>query len=96
MSDEGKELAKKRRETVERIFADSKCNHGFRYAVYKGVKKNQHYTWLSCAAQNMKNEAIKIDKLENKYSKSMPAAKSCDFLSNFIKSIQNLLKVKNL
>ena len=25
--------------------------------MYKGVKKNQHYIWLICAAQNMKNIA---------------------------------------
>ena len=29
--------------------------------MYKGVKKNQHYTWLICAAQNMKNIVIKND-----------------------------------
>jgi len=58
LSDEGKEILQKRRETVERSFADSKCNHGFRYAMYKGVIKNQHYTWLSCAAQNMKNMGV--------------------------------------
>lgn len=59
ISTEGKELYKKRKEHVERSFADSKQNHGYRYAMYKGIKKNQHYTWLICAAQNMKNIAIK-------------------------------------
>lgn len=54
LSDKGKKLYKRRKETVERSFADSKQNHGFRYAMYKGVKKNQDYTWLTCAAQNMK------------------------------------------
>ena len=29
--------------------------------MYRGIKKNQHYTWLICAAQNMKNIAIKND-----------------------------------
>ena len=48
----------------ERSFADSKQNHGYRYAMYKCVKKNQHYTWLICAAQNMKNIAIKNDNVE--------------------------------
>ena len=46
LSKEGKELYQKRKEHVERSFADSKQNHGYRYAMYKGVKKNQHYTWL--------------------------------------------------
>ena len=53
ISEAGKELYKRRKEHVERSFADSKQNHGYRYAMYKGIKKNQHYTWLICAAQNI-------------------------------------------
>ena len=34
--------------------------------MYKGVKKNQHYTWLICAAQNMKNIAIKNNNVGKK------------------------------
>ena len=66
ISKEGKELYKRRKEHVERSFADSKQNHGYRYAMHKGVLKNQHYTWLICAAQNMKNIAIKNDKVGKK------------------------------
>ena len=66
LSDFGKELYQRRKEHVERSFADSKQNHGYRYAMYKGVKKNQHYTWLICAAQNMKNIAIKKEKYSEK------------------------------
>ena len=62
LSEEGKELYKRRKEHIERSFADSKQNHGYRYAMYKGVKKNQHYTWLICSAQNMKNIALKKTK----------------------------------
>ena len=39
LSKEGKELYQKRKKHVERSFADSKQNHGYRYAMYKGVKK---------------------------------------------------------
>ena len=39
LSKEGKELYQRRKEHVERSFADSKQNHGYRYAMYKGVKK---------------------------------------------------------
>lgn len=63
ISKEGKELYKLRKEKIERSFADSKQNHGYRYAMYKGIKKNQNYTWLICAAQNMKNIATKITKM---------------------------------
>ena len=64
LSDFGKELYQKRKEHVERSFADSKQNHGYRYAMYRGLKKNQNYTWLICAAQNMKNIAIKKSNTE--------------------------------
>lgn len=63
LSDRGKELYKQRKEKIERSFADSKNNHGYRYAMYRGVEKNQNYTWLICAAQNMKNIAIKKEKV---------------------------------
>lgn len=62
LSEKGKLLYKRRKETVERSFADSKQNHGYRYAMYKGVKKNQNYTWLICAAQNMKIIANRLIK----------------------------------
>ena len=64
LSDKGKELSKKRKTTVERSFGDSKQNHGYRYTLYKGVEKNQSYTHLICAAQNMKNIAIKQEKID--------------------------------
>ena len=66
LSEFGKELYSQRKEHIERSFADSKQNHGYRYAMYKGVQKNQHYTWLICAAQNMKNIAIKNDNVGKK------------------------------
>ena len=65
-SEEGKELYHFRKEKVERSFADSKQNHGYRYAMYKGIQKNQNYTWLICAAQNMKNIAIKNENVGKK------------------------------
>lgn len=66
LSEFGKKLYQRRKEHVERSFADSKQNHGYRYAMYKGVQKNQHYTWLICAAQNMKNISIKKEKVNGK------------------------------
>ena len=86
ISKEGKELYQRRKEHVERSFADSKQNHGYRYAMYKGVKKNQNYTWLICAAQNMKNIAIKVSNVEEKvhiYN---------DLITIIVKKIKKLLK----
>lgn len=55
-------MYKLRKEKVERSFADSKNNHAYRYAMYRGVEKNKNYIWLICATQNMKNIAKKINK----------------------------------
>ena len=60
LSEKGKKLYKLRKEKIERSFADSKQNHGYRYAMYRGIEKNQNYTWLICAAQNMKTIANMI------------------------------------
>ena len=87
LSKEGKELYQKRKEHVERSFADSKQNHGYRYAMYKGLKKNQHYTWLICAAQNMKNIAIKNDNVGKE-----PLSLSL-ILYNFIKILKNIINL---
>lgn len=86
ISEKGKELYQKRKEHVERSFADSKQNHGYRYAMYRGVKKNQHYTWLICAAQNMKNIAIKKANINGK-SLINP---------NFIEKTLNFIKISIL
>ncbi len=58
LSDYGKTLYARRKTTVERSFADSKQNHGYRYATHRGLAKVQSYAWLSCAAQNMKKMAL--------------------------------------
>ena len=92
LSEEGKKLYQQRKEHVERSFADSKQNHGYRYAMYKGVKKNQHYTWLICAAQNMKNIAIKKEKVNGKsLTKSTYLTKIINFIENII-NIQKLFQ----
>ena len=92
LSKEGRELYQRRKEHVERSFAYSKQNYGYRYAMYKGVKKSQHYTWLICAAQNMKNIAIKNDNVGKK-----PLTLS-SFLYNSTKIIKNIINLskKNL
>ena len=78
LSERGKELYKMRKEKIERSFADSKQNHGYRYAMYKGIEKNQNYTWLICAAQNMKNIANKLWRNKKK------EPKLGDILSNYV------------
>lgn len=55
---EGKELYKKRGETIERVFADAKEKHGMRYTQYRGLKKVSHYLTLLFACMNLKKLAI--------------------------------------
>ncbi len=55
--------------------------------MYKEVKKNQHYTWLICAAQNMKNIAIKNDNVGKK-----PVTLSSN-TRDFIEILKSIIKV---
>ena len=88
LTEEGKKLYQQRKEHIERSFADSKQNHGYRYVMYKGVKKNQHYTWLICAAQNMKNIAIKKEKVNGK-----PLTRP-SYLTKIINFIENIITIQ--
>jgi len=90
ISEEGKELYHYRKEKVERSFADSKQNHGYRYAMYRGLKKNQNYTWLICAAQNMKNISIKVDKVNEKRSTTTTIIQK--WLA-YVKKIKKIIKI---
>ena len=55
--------------------------------MYRGLKKNQNYTWLICAAQNMKNISIKKEKVNGK---PLTNASIIDNIVNFIKNIRIL------
>lgn len=84
LSERGKELYKLRKEKVERSFADSKQNHGYRYAMYKGIEKNQNYTWLICAAQNMKNIAKKLTKVWDNPSQKSKSNKLLTYFTIYL------------
>lgn len=66
LSPYGKELLKRRRETVERSFAESKELHGLRYARFRGLAKVQEQCLLTAAVQNMKKLAIYLDRREQR------------------------------
>jgi hypothetical protein len=57
LTDKGKELYKRRKETVERSFADAKELHGHRYARFRGLAKVKAQALLAAACQNMKKMA---------------------------------------
>ena len=89
ISKEGKKIYKRRKETIERSFADSKNNHGYRYAMYRGIEKNQNYTWLICATQNMKNIVMKLSKKGKGPKNTGPNSPNDNII---LIKIENLLK----
>lgn len=61
-TDRGQALLQRRRETVERSFADGKELHGLRYARFRGRKKVEWQSLLSATAQNLKKLAILLSR----------------------------------
>ena len=56
-----KELYEKRKETIERVFADAKEKHGMRYTQYRGLTQVTKWVKLKFAAMNLKKYAIHKD-----------------------------------
>jgi Transposase and inactivated derivatives len=77
-TDKGKRLYKRRKETIERSFADSKNLHGLRYARFRGINKVSEQCLLTATIQNMKKIAMvlshnffaHLEHLTSCYSKS--------------------------
>jgi Transposase DDE domain len=55
-----KRIYKRRKETVERSFADAKQLHGHRYARMRGLSKVQQQCLLAATAQNIKKIALML------------------------------------
>jgi transposase len=62
LSPRGKTLYKRRKETIERSFADAKELHGLRYARYRGLAKIQEQCLLTAVAQNIKKLAMLLSR----------------------------------
>jgi len=61
-TEQGQKIYKRRKETVERSFADSKQLHGHRYARLRGIGKVFEQCLLCAAVQNMKKIALVVDR----------------------------------
>lgn len=61
-TEEGKRIYARRKETVERSFADAKELHGYRYARYRGLAKMQEQSLMVAIAQNIKKMALILDR----------------------------------
>lgn len=62
LSKSGKSLYKKRKETIERSFADAKQLHGFRYCRLRGLHNVTEQALMTAAVQNMKKIALHLDR----------------------------------
>jgi transposase len=58
LTDWGRKLYARRKETVERSFADAKQLHGHRYARFRGILRMTEQCLLAAAAQNIKKIAL--------------------------------------
>ena len=59
----GKRIYKRRKETVERSFADAKQLHGHRYARFRGLARVQQQCLLAATAQNIKKIALLLSRI---------------------------------
>jgi len=62
LEDKGKRIYERRKETVERSFADAKELHGHRYARYRGKDKVQEQSLMAAICQNIKKMALILDR----------------------------------
>lgn len=58
----GKEIYAKRKETIERVFADAKEKHAMRYTHLRGLARVTQWVRLKFAAMNLKKLARWLDK----------------------------------
>ena len=64
LTERGKAIYRRRKETVERSFADAKQLHGHRYARMRGLRKVAEQCLLGAAAQNIKKIALLVARLK--------------------------------
>lgn len=53
-----KKLYEKRKQTIERVFADAKVKYGMRYTLYRGLTQVTNWVKLKFAAMNLKKLAM--------------------------------------
>ncbi len=80
----GKRIYKRRKETVERSFADAKQLHGHRYARMRGLAGVQEQSLLAAVAQNLKKMAL----LLSAAGPPMPPGTRHEFLLAYVRLLQ--------
>ncbi len=80
---EYKDLYAKRKETIERVFADAKEKHAMRYTFYRGLARVSKWVRLKFAAMNLKKLA--------RWKAGKRFAHPCSTPSSYILSLINLV-----
>jgi hypothetical protein len=70
LTEEGRQIYKRRKETIERSFADGKELHGQRYVRMRGLLRAQEQCLLTAACQNMKKMALILTRKGEKAGKT--------------------------
>jgi transposase len=70
LTEEGRQIYKRRKETIERSFADGKELHGQRYVRMRGLLRAQEQCLLTAACQNMKKMALILTRKGGKAGKT--------------------------
>lgn len=84
LSHVGKRIYKRRKETVERSFADAKQLHGHRYARMRGLVRVQQQALLAAKAQNIK----KITLLLSTMGSNLPTSGLQTLLAAYIEQLR--------
>lgn len=80
----GKRIYKRRKETVERSFADAKQLHGHRYARMRGLSNVREQSLLAAVAQNIKKIALLLSRTDPK----MPPSTRSTLLVAYIRLLR--------
>lgn len=85
----GKRIYKRRKETVERSFADGKQLHGHRYARFRGLRRVQQQCLLAAAAQNIKKIALLLGRTRP----NLPVPILTDLLATYIDQLRRYQQI---
>ncbi len=79
----GKQIYKRRKETIERSFANAKQNHGYRYARYRGLEKVKEQALMTACTQNLVKLVKYFKRINKKLKKGLILVKILKFIEYF-------------
>jgi Transposase DDE domain len=91
----GKRIYKRRKETVERSFADAKQLHGHRYARMRGLSNVREQSLLAAVAQNIKKLALLLSRTGPQNGPEMPVSALSMLLSDYVRLLRLALELSD-